>query len=403
MRRRQQPLAAYRGVSFRFSLPAVVFSFGAVSGLACRPDEASQRDAGPPGGALDGGNVIHQGATGSDVGDAGADAAARGLAPDPTLACVEYIRGLCEQTARCEGHGDADIERCMGSARHCPDVMYAPGSTRTVAATLACADDWRVLACDSELARPACATPGTRAAGEPCIAAMQCASLSCTAYGDSCGVCRELVGEGEACDLEAGLGCADGFVCSSTESPVCERYEPPDTTPARALGEECDRNSGTSCYPNDCRPDSEGVARCQPYPALDESCSETLTCAFGNSYCDTSQRCTAFPPIGAGCGVDAFTGAARWCGPDAACVGTAPGPRTCEALPGPGEACSSTCAADVACECDDTECETSHCTRWRYPGDSCSATGDRCLVGACAGGLCLGGSERGLYEIVCGP
>ena len=136
--------------------------------------------------------------------------------------------------------------------------------------------------------------------------------------------------------------------------------------------------------------------------ARSQDCSAPKTCAFGDSYCDVSQICTAFPAVGESCGVDAFTGEPRWCGPEATCVGEEPASRTCQARPAPGEACDGACADGRSCECDERACETRHCTRWRYPGESCAAPGDRCLAGDCEAATCRAHGERGLFESACG-
>ncbi len=191
-------------------------AFVAALPLACHSEGSHEPALGSrSGGALDAGLVVHEAPTGQDAGAADAGGAAAAL--DPTLACIEYMRGLCARTSRCYGEGAA-FEECMLSARFCPDVMYAPGSTRTVEGTWACAEGWRDLACDALPSYPPCATPGTRADGEPCIAAMQCASLACSAYGDACGVCSHLAADGEACDEAAGTRCDEGLYCDGKPS-----------------------------------------------------------------------------------------------------------------------------------------------------------------------------------------
>jgi hypothetical protein len=404
MNGRQTAFAAHCNVSLCSGAVVAALLCG-LGSLGCgskraRPDAGASARVDAGNGGLDGGNVIHHGPTGSDGGIVDAGRVTSAL--DPTVACIEYLRGLCERSARCYGGGEPTaFEQCMSNAQFCPDVMFAPGSTRSVEGTWACADDWRELACDAVPSRPACAKPGTRAAGEPCIASMQCASVLCTAYGDTCGVCATIVGPGEPCDEATATACDDDYYCSSEThvcTPASSGAEPSSPIP---LGEECELGT-SSCGSNDCRADGEGVYRCAPYPTLGQDCSEPKTCAFGDSYCDISQLCTAFPAVGESCGVDAFTGTARWCAADADCVGEAPEPRICQARPGPGEACTSRCTEGRLCQCDDSACETRTCTRWRYPGESCEVPGDRCLAGRCNAGVCRAGAERGLFDSVCG-
>ena len=279
--------------------------------LACA-SESPPRSS-PPG-AFDAGHVIHGGPADAGGGDGGTTAAL-----DPTAACIEYMRGYCERSVRCFDYG-LSFEQCMDSARFCPDVMFAPGSTRSVEGVRACADDWRELGCDAELGRPGCATPGTRALGEPCIASMQCASLVCSAFGDSCGICARVVGVDDPCHDAAGLYCPDDFYC------VEARCTPSSNLRPARLGDECDPRS-PRCGRHECRADSDEVYRCQPYPARGESCSESGRCAFEDSYCAVGQVCAAFPAVGESCGVDGFTGQAVWCGPGTYCSGVAPEPR----------------------------------------------------------------------------
>ena len=386
-------LAARRNVSIRVVSLGLALALGGAGLLACSSRHPSRPAPGAAGGGLDAGNVIHQGPTDADAGRA--DAATPTSSVDPTLACIEYMRGQCERVTRCNNPGES-AEPCVANyARHCPDTMYAPGSTRTPEQVLACADDWRELACDAELGRPQCATPGTRAAGEPCIASIQCASLICTSYGNSCGICAQVVRVDEACDEAAGVYCPDYHYCSEG---ACVPLESP-RAPLQ-LGAECDPNT-TACGRNDCRVDTQGVYGCQPYPTLGQSCSETLTCAYGDSYCDINQICTAFPAVGESCGVDGFSGEPRWCGHDASCVGTDPEARICATLPGPGDVCTWLCAADRFCACDGAACESRHCVRWRYPGESCAEPGDECVAGACDGGSCSKQTEHGQFDSVC--
>lgn len=391
---------AVRGASIRVASLGLVLAFGGGSLPACGSDHRSEPDRGAAR-VLDAGNVIHHGPESLDAGGADADtdtgtgADAGSPAVDPTLACIEYIRGQCERSMRCNQPGESpDI--CTGiNARHCPDVMYAPGSTRTPEQVLACANDWRELPCDAALGRPECATPGTRARGEPCFASMQCASLVCTAYGDSCGFCAEVVSLDAACDEAAGLYCPDYYYCSEG---ACVPTTP--STPL-ALGEECEPNA-SRCGRNDCRADTEGVNRCQPYPTLGQSCSEHLTCAYGNSYCSPDHVCSPLPAIGESCGPDAASGAPRWCESGAFCSDAAPQPGVCEALPGSGEECSSLCTGDYHCMCSDDICATRHCMRWRYPGESCTGPGDSCVASHCEDGVCSKATESGAFDRVCG-
>jgi hypothetical protein len=282
------------------------------------------------------------------------------------------------------------------NAPSCPDLLFAPGSTRTVEGAASCANEWRQLDCGAS--SPACATPGTRLAGEDCVSGFQCAAQVCTREEDACGECAMLVGAGEACDYRLGLICEPGLYCDTTSGGVCAE---PDRDPTQALelGEECNPGSGT-CYPNDCRADAQGVHRCQPYPTLGQDCSVRLTCAFGDSYCDLSHVCLEFPDVGEACGVDGFTGAAQWCAEGATCDRTQE-PPTCVDRPGANEACVGTCQAGLACYCDNDACQTKSCKRLRFPGEACAAPEDVCVVSTCTAGTCIESSGAGLLAELC--
>src|SRR6187399_2336803 len=261
-----------------------------------------------------------------------------------THACLDYVLGFCEQTARCEGI--TSVLACYeANSTRCPDLLFAPGSTRTIDGTFACADEWRALSC--EIPTPECATAGTLVDGEACVTGIQCASRLCSGNTDLCGSCMPSVGLGEPCDDALGPQCTPGLLCDPTES-VCVALSGATTDPLE-LGEECE-STRSDCYPNDCRADDAGVYRCQPYPTLGQDCSDPLTCAFGDSYCDITQVCLALPAAGEPCGVEAFTGLAQWCTDGAFCDRNQY-PALCVATPGLGEPCDGACQEDLGCNC----------------------------------------------------
>jgi len=297
-----------------------------------------------------------------------------------THACLDYVLGFCEQAARCDGASDVVACYEANSAR-CPDLLFAPGSTRTIDGTFACADEWRALTCD--IPTPECATAGTLADGEACVTGIQCASRLCSGNTDQCGSCVPSAGLGESCDDAIGPSCTPGLTCDPSES-VCFAPSPGDPM---QVGDEC-APSASNCYPNDCRADDAGVYRCQPYPTLGQDCSEPLTCAFGDSYCDISQVCLAFPAAGDPCGVDGFTGMAQWCAEDTFCDRTSE-PAVCRALPKVGEPCDGSCQENLSCLCSDAACTSRVCQRPRFFSETCFPPQDGCIDGDCVEGTCL--------------
>ncbi len=120
---------------------------------------------------------------------------------------------------------------------------------------------------------------GHATAGEPCLFNSQCASLSCSAEDEQCGVCDTLVGENEDCSV-ARRPCDFAFVCDET-SQTC--VKPGVTTPGELAeeGESCARR--VNCWPTTC--DSTGT--CVPYPTLGMSCGGPRSCDFTDgSYCE---------------------------------------------------------------------------------------------------------------------
>lgn len=318
-----------------------------------------------------------------------------------TLACLEYVLGFCESNARCSGNLDGILPCFESSSPACPDVLFAPGSTRTVDDTFACADAWRAHSCD--LPRPECATAGTRADGEACVSAIQCASRYCSGNSVSCGVCEPTAKLGEPCEAGtgAGLECESGLLCHVTDH-VC--VGPTDTTGnGLGLGEACD-SGGSACHPNACRPDDAGVYTCQPYPKLGEDCSTTLRCAEGDSYCDTTLVCLELPKMGYFCGVDAATGTAERCAQGLACD-TLFYPPIClspPAAPGVGEPCEGTCQAGLTCRCSDDACDTKNCLWARFEGESCSGANEACVMGECVDGTCVVSEAPSTFAELCG-
>jgi len=170
---------------------------------------------------------------------------------------------------------------------------------------------------------------------------------------------------------------------------------------AQAIGEECDPTV-SGCYPNDCRADDSGVYHCQPYPTLGEDCSERLTCAFGDSYCDTTYVCLALPAAGEPCGVDGFS-VAQWCADGLVCEGTLDPPLclAVPAAPGLGESCEGTCQAGLTCRCTDDSCGSQICQWARFAGESCAAPEEACVMGECVEGTCVVTEAASSFAAVC--
>jgi hypothetical protein len=367
------------------------------------------------GGQGSGGATSGSGGIGSGSGGIGSGSGGTGIDVDAptarTAACLEYVRGFCEGQLKCSGGvDDASVRMCMWrSGNTCPDLIFAEGSSRTVAGSIECAQAWRDQPCAERVLglAPDCAISGTLPGGAKCISGFQCASRGCDARGESCATCTTLVAEGGACD--AMHSCPDEDECTGS---VCVRAEPLDAgvpvmAPDLKLGDVCDRSAGgcglTSKY--DCWPDTDGIGHCIPYPRLGEDCSMQHDCERGNSYCDISGKCLAVPAEGQPCGVDSWTGVATWCADSLFCDASVD-PDVCRQPPGPGEACAiGGCRAGYSCMLDPPDMTTTKCLRQRLAGESCTDANDRCLPGAtrCEGGVCALVESQGLYESLCMP
>ena len=321
-----------------------------------------------------------------------------GSSESATHACLEYLLGFCEYTERCGGSPERVISCFERLIPSCPDVLFGPGSSRTVDGTFACADAWRALSCD--LIRPDCATAGTLADGEPCVTGIQCASRLCSGATDTCGSCVPSAKLGEACNDADGPQCEGGLSCKTPDG-VC--VLPSEwVAGGQAVGEECDPTA-SGCYPNDCRAGDDGVYHCELFPTLGDDCSERWTCAYGDSYCEISTYvCTALPGNGEPCGVDASSIAQ--CAEGLACDVTLETP-LCLAMPaasGPGEACESTCQAGLTCRCTDDACASKTCQWARLAGESCAAAEEACLMGECVEGICVVTEMESTFAAICG-
>jgi len=400
-----------RGRWDEFSLAALALCLGCgsaegdgtpASGGAANTSTTSTTSNGSGGtGAGSGNTAAGSGETGTTASSTATTAAAGagGQPPLPrteTHACLEYILGFCEYTARCGG--ESNVTACFErNGASCPDLVFAPGSSRTVDGTFACADEWRALGC--ELVTPECATAGTLADGEACISGIQCASRLCSVGESACGSCLPSAELGEACDDALGPQCTPGLGCDPT-ALVCVALETGAGVNPLEIGDECDPTR-SDCSPNDCRLDDAAVYRCQPYPTLGQDCSDPLTCAFGDSYCDITQVCLALPAAGESCGVDAFTGLAQWCADGAFCDRNQY-PALCVATPGLGEPCDGACQEDLGCNCTDDACATRVCQRPRFHGQSCAVPEDTCILGECLAGSCVVPEAESNFAERCG-
>lgn len=295
----------------------------------------------------------------------------------------------------------------------------------------ACAQSYETFSCADLFQEklPDCVTPGTRKAGEPCLYASQCESLTCDTSNGSCGQCIVPAGRLEACTTP--FSCKDGLSCIAG---ICQF----NAADYRAkIGDAC--NADLDCPGLDC---DTASGTCVARPTLGMSCQSHVHCA-GDSYCDaTTFKCLAFPADGAACGKDAATGVTNLCGAGTNCVPAASGPlyqcqkapeagqpcvmdpnsqigygcaagtfcdqMTCRALLPAGTACDpnlgTQCAAGLFCSCPDGSawCQAYECAELHFKGGTCGVTGAVCNPAfQCVNGTCLPLELAGIFKSTC--
>ena len=145
------------------------------------------------------------------------------VSPTPTDSCSRYAEATCGRVAACSPFflrvGYGDIAACVArTASACKGVLGLDGTRVTADGLTACASAYAGLSCDAiyDAALPAACDglAGSRAVGQPCATALQCASGACSDSSDEpCGVCLEVVGSGAACD--DARRCGPGLYCSA--------------------------------------------------------------------------------------------------------------------------------------------------------------------------------------------
>ena len=213
--------------------------------------------------SLDGGAAVESGIGSSpDGGPPSADGGGDANAPQTQqAACEAYVAAWCAKAAAC----GVRIAGCDDEKNACPGVLFAAGSTHTVAGVNACSTAISdTYSCDdvasSDSSPLDCDPPGTRKEHESCGSGFQCESDVCIGTPGQCGICAKLALANESC--EGAVQCVKGTLCDST-------------------AHRC-------------------VAAGAGAPCVDgERCARGLFC--GAATLDAPGRCTALPPPGAPC------------------------------------------------------------------------------------------------------
>jgi hypothetical protein len=326
-------------------------------------------------------------------------------------ACRLYVRAYCSRTVSC-GRDTMTVEACyQRSADDCPDLLAGPGSTRTVESLTECAAEIDAFPCADWVRGflPACSTPGTRAAGEPCVYPAQCQSLSCyrpdaRLNNSSCGGrCQRLLAPGAVCDDTTGV-CPAGQQCTDG---ICTDYAPPaepdprPVTPMIGEGEICTAQTcGSGLFCAGLATASDGT--CTRLPATGLSCAGVLVArrCRDTDYCSETEICTPLPAAGEPCATDLNS---IRCKLGTYCESEGPNANTCQPRGALGQACipdffglyRSNCDDPLVCRCADPRCETGLCANLRREGDPCADAdicegGTVCELGQCRASDALG-------------
>jgi hypothetical protein len=365
------------------------------------------RENHPPGTGLPGtGGAPGDGPTGrQDAGSGGSrpgdgPAAEAGSASASTYAaCVAYVRAQCNRRGVCDG-GGSSADPCPSVTDLCPDLLFSPGSLRTVEGTFACARAWDEMPCPDVLANkaPACVIAGSLPFGASCISSSQCASTACSGGLGTCGTCIMRAPPGGAC--------GGSVLCAYGEDCVSGRCVAPPPT-GLMLGQACMR-FGDCLYPNYCLPGPGGEKTCQPLPALGQPCQGTSFCSGG--VCTQAKICEPFPTAGSPCKRDANNN--FWLCDAASFCDQAVSPPTCKPRTPPGSACralasgqtEASCASGSQCICVDAACSAGRCSGRRQEGDPCADATDPCVPGTeCRAGTCVAVASQGLMAKACTP
>jgi hypothetical protein len=349
-------------------------------------------------GSSAGGGSALGGSSGSSAGSgssaAGSSAGSAEVGRAEAEACILYAAASCKAQAACRS---ADSGNGYGCALHCPDALFAPGSTRTAEVVKECAAALATASCE-DLANgvyPPCVTPGTRKVGEPCLYSAQCESLACnTDDSGGCGTCARALDPNEDC-TGPDTQCPGSHECIEGTCQIhTDVYKDP--------GEPC--TSQVECdYDSYC----DGV--CKSLPNANESCEGFDACVSG-FYCAAADHvCHADPLLNEPCGSSARTDYPR-CAVGLGCtVGRGQSGGTCVEMTtvALGDSCEPTrvrCPAGAICACTDASCSARVCGNERLLGESCGEDLNLCnQVLECVAGVCEAHLYRGYYEEACGP
>jgi hypothetical protein len=357
--------------------------------------------------------------------DAGTEAST--TAASEAEACFDYATSYCMRLVECDGSPpEVAASSCAHVGDLCPDLAFADGSTRSVETLVECAELFPSFDCEALLRGdfPDCITPGTRQAGDACVFASQCESLTCSSASiDECGECLRIAGPDDDCN-EPLTSCPAMSEC--LEDGTCLNYQDaPASTDSAAPMAPSPAEDGQPCsMPADCSSyfcDQQVTpAVCRHQPLLGEDCKQTRACGDDGSYCELQGTvCSARPLEGEPCGTDAFTGQTLWCAIGLVCAQTSESEGSCVKLPAAGEPCfhlafstseQGYCADGLECiESNGAElCSATGPTAPTGPaepiafGGDCSDAPDGCYPAAsCVDGICQPSAMRGLFEAAC--
>ncbi len=357
-----------------------------------------------------------QGGTVGAGGQGGGPSGTGGTVTTELSSCLDYVRAFCQRQAECGGFRPVS-EGCLATGNLCPDLLFSPGSTRTIESVLTCATALASRSCEDQQRGiyPPCATAGTRPTGSSCMFHGQCASDACSQHSKGCGTCLPMAGPGGACQ-QGVTACPDGYYCASG---VCNELASTWTPPEEVVDYSVTLPAGTLCTGRTslCAPglacmddpnDSREAGTCQTPPGVGQSCGYLpggllrALCAQG-AYCDSSLICRAGPGNGQACVED--SGGVKRCGAALLCVDN-----VCQARIPAGGACTfvygilqdDLCEDGLVCACADASCSGGTCVALKQPGESCGGANTRCALGSeCRSAQCVFTDQATLFAAAC--
>jgi len=238
-----------------------------------------------------------------------------------------------------------DLAGCIERLSILPNWRFTlPDTGVTEDGLAACGEEISTLDCAQfysvRVSRGSCIMPGTRALGDACIDAVQCASGFCPAARFGCATCAPMPHEGDVC--HAPEECPAGLYCTATSLAAGACVVPAAVGDACKAGRPCDQF--LACVSGLCAPVAATKGAACGSTTASPSCDyrKGLTCSSA-----TTGTCITFVPVALGASCGLVNGEFRVCERTGQCLNG-----TCSAKADAGEKCAATgpfCQIPEAC------------------------------------------------------